>query len=605
MVEGIEVSSIEELPAAAGQLSVPYVRMLQKPSMEDPAQLRQLTVDELPAACNKLRGSLIECVSLSGGHFAAGLGVVELTIALHYVFNTPDDPLIWDVGHQCYPHKILTGRKHQMHSIRTLDGLSGFPVREESEYDSFGVAHAGTSVSAGLGMASALSNSKTDRCVVSVIGDGALTEGMAFEALNHAGASKLNMVLVINDNGMSISPNVGALSAKSKRAANPVKKFIQSLSCDYTGPIDGHDVKTLVNQLKKLKSRKGIQVLHIHTQKGKGYAPAENDAVKYHAVGKFTPAKGVVAGSVPKKPTYTDVFSQWIVDAAEAEPRLDAITPAMREGSGLVAFEQKYPARYFDVGIAEQHAVTFAAGLACHNRKPVVAIYSSFMQRAYDQVVHDVALQNLDVLFAIDRAGVVGADGATHHGHFDLSYLRCIPNLIIMAPSSELECRQMLQTGLEYNGPAAVRYERGVGPGTKTRDDLSTLEIGSAKNIRTGKKTALLCFGSTLEAGAQVAEKLDATLINMRFIKPLDDRVLKELAQDHQYFVTVENNVVAGGAGSAVSESVNFQGLRARVLNLGLPDRFMSHGTQQELLQQAELDAEGIYRSILAWLKKL
>ena len=570
-------------------------------SIEHPHALREFTESDLPQICSELRHELIRCVSQSGGHFGAGLGVVELTVALHFVYNTPDDRLIWDVGHQTYPHKILTGRRAQMQRIRQYGGLSGFPVRDESEYDAFGVAHAGTSVSAGLGMAAATTTAA--RHIVSVIGDGALTEGMVFEALNHAGASAFNITVVINDNAMSISPNVGALSAASTgdiaHKATPVERFVQSLGAHYSGPVDGHDVNTLVTQLQRIKQQPGVQVLHVITCKGKGYTPAEREPVKYHAVSSFDPDKGVVKAAVPSAPTYTSVFSDWICDSAADDDRVVAITPAMREGSGLVAFAKQFPARYHDVGIAEQHAVTFAAGLACEQMKPVVAIYSSFLQRAYDQLVHDVALQSLDVLFAIDRSGLVGADGATHHGSFDLSFLRCIPNLLLMAPADERECRLMLQTGLQHKGPAAVRYERGSGPGVTPDQTLATLPVGKAQLERTGRcRIALLTFGSMLAPALEAGDILDATVVNMRFIKPLDDTMLELLSDSHDLFVTVENNAVAGGAGSGVNEALARLGLSVNTLNLGLPDQFISHGSQQELLHELKLDGTGIVNQV-------
>ena len=561
--------------------------------IESPPDLRQLPTSALPQVCSELRNALIDCVSVSGGHFGAGLGVVELTVALHYCFNTPADKLIWDVGHQTYPHKILTARHQQMATIRRHGGLSGFPVRDESEYDAFGVAHAGTSVSAGLGMAAAIAGNGNRR-VVSVIGDGALTEGMVFEALNHAGASTHNLTVVLNDNDMSISPNVGALAAAD---AKQTARFFKSLGCHYFGPVDGHDIDALVTSLDQIKDRSGIQVLHVKTHKGKGYAPAERDPVKYHAVSPFDPAKGVQ--KTASATTYTQIFSQWICDSATHDERVVAITPAMREGSGLIDFEQKFPQRYHDVGIAEQHAVTFAAGLACEGKKPVVAIYSSFLQRAYDQFVHDVALQSLDVLFAIDRSGLVGADGATHHGSFDLSFLRCIPNLLLMAPADESECRLMLQTGLLHDGPAAVRYERGSGPGNLPDTSLQTVAVGKSVLQRQGhSRIALLSFGSTLSAAQDAAEQLDATLVNMRFIKPLDTDMLESLAHDHDLFVTLENNAIAGGAGSAVNEAFNQLHLCVATINLGLPDRFIGHGSQQELQHELLLDSDGIVSQI-------
>ena len=562
-------------------------------------ELRALPAADLPAVCGSLRRALIDTVASSGGHFAAGLGVVELTVALHYVFDTPTDALIWDVGHQCYPHKLLTGRQQLMKNVRKLNGPAGFPVRGESPYDSFGVAHAGTSISAGLGMAKAFAMHGSEQQAICVIGDGALTEGMAFEALNHAGASDLELIIVLNDNAMSISPNVGALSQHShcpKRGR--LRRYCQSLGLICSEPVDGHDVVQLTRSLTALQKSRGIRVLHTVTQKGKGYAPAEQNPVSYHAVPPFDPQAGVTPTSGQKPLTYTDVFGQWLCDAARADERVIALTPAMREGSGLVNFEKQFPQRYVDVGIAEQHAVTFAAGLACQNTKPVVAIYSSFLQRAYDQAIHDVALQNLDVLFAIDRAGLVGADGATHHGSFDLSYLRCIPNMLVMAPANERECRAMLQTGLTYNGPAAVRYERGAGPGTIPAKDISVLPIGKADLTRSGHDVAILSFGGMLQTAHEVAEQLDASVANMRFIKPLDETLLTHIANSHRLLVTIENNAVAGGAGSAVNESLSRLGLDCQILNLGLPDSFVEHGTQGELLQAIKIDTPGILASI-------
>ncbi len=567
------------------------------PTLPSIDALRELPVSALPEISAQLRQTLIQSVSTSGGHFASGLGVVELTVALHYVFKTPSDRVVWDVGHQCYPHKILTDRASRITSIRQQGGLSGFPVREESPFDAFGVAHAGTSISAALGMAMAQERTGTDRRVVAVIGDGALTEGMAFEALNHAGFVKGNLLIILNENAMSISPNVGAL-AQTAQPELRYKRFFEALGADYHGPVDGHDVASLVAKLQELRQTCGLQVLHTVTTKGKGYAPAEQSPTAYHAVPSFNPDSGVKKSQQASSPTYTQVFGQWICDSAAADESVVAITPAMREGSGLVAFEQQHPGRYFDVGIAEQHAVTFAAGLACEQLKPVVAVYSSFLQRAYDQVVHDVALQNLDVLFAIDRAGLVGADGATHHGSFDLSYLRCIPNLVLMAPANENECRLMLQTGLQHPGPAAVRYERGQGPGVAVKAELDTLPIGKAEILRHGSRIAILSFGSMLDAADKVAEQLSATLVNMRFIKPLDEALLNELSGQHEIIVTLENNAVAGGAGSAVNECLLAQGNTVQTLNLGLPDRFVNHGTQNELLTTLGLDVNGIIESI-------
>ncbi|MEM7256570.1 MAG: 1-deoxy-D-xylulose-5-phosphate synthase [Pseudomonadota bacterium] len=591
--------------------ATPYEATVEPPPNPplEPARLRDLPLEQLPGVCDQLRQQLIESVALTGGHFAAGLGVVELTVALHHTYATPDDPLIWDVGHQCYPHKILTGRLHRMHTIRQHHGMSGFPTRQESAYDAFGVAHAGTSISAALGMSVAMSTDNSTNRVVCVIGDGALTEGMAFEALNHAGATDRNLTIVLNDNAMSISPNVGALSN-----SETIHEFFRALGCHYHGPHDGHNVVTLANKLQQLKRAQGIQVLHIHTQKGHGYARAEKDPVGYHAVPPFDPDKGLVKSKARSRKntlrTYTQVFSDWVCDAAADNEQLVAVTPAMREGSGLVAFQQRFPDRYHDVGIAEQHAVTFAAGLACQRKKPVVAIYSSFLQRAYDQLIHDVALQNLDVLFAIDRAGVVGADGATHHGSFDLSYLRCVPNLCLMAPADEQECRLMLQTGLQHQGPAAVRYERGNGPGTIPDTSLDTIPLGVSEQVRVGKDIAILSFGGVLQTALEVADLLDATVINMRFIKPLDTAVLQQLARTHSanphaMIVTLENNAIAGGAGSAVNEALQQLHLYMPTLNLGYPDCFIEHGTQAELLAEHSLDTVGIYKKIKSYQQTL
>lgn len=609
----VSAAIVQEAPATAVHSGEPENATALLDSIDSPHALRERTEADLPQLCRELRSELIRCVSQSGGHFAAGLGVVELTVALHFVYNTPEDRLLWDVGHQTYPHKILTGRRAQMLRIRKHQGLSGFPVREESEYDAFGVAHAGTSVSAGLGMAAATTNAPANRHIVSVIGDGALTEGMVFEALNHAGASAVNIAVVINDNAMSISPNVGALAATgTAEPANPVGAntgtentatriagFVKSLGGHYSGPVDGHDVNALVTQLKRIRQQSGVQVLHVITRKGKGYAPAERDPVQYHAVAPFDADRGVEKTPAPSAPTYTAVFSDWICDSAATDDRVVAITPAMREGSGLLSFAKQFPDRYHDVGIAEQHAVTFAAGLACEYMKPVVAIYSSFLQRAYDQLVHDVALQSLDVLFAIDRSGLVGADGATHHGSFDLSFLRCIPNLLLMAPADERECRLMLQTGLLHEGPAAVRYERGCGPGAQPDQTLATLPIGKAKLERVGQsRVALLAFGSMLAPALEAADEIDATVVNMRFIKPLDTAMLILLSDNHDLIVTVENNAIAGGAGSAVNEALGQCGLSVPTVNLGLPDHFVSHGSQQELLHELQLDAAGIVNHV-------
>ena len=603
-----------------------------------PADLRQFDESELPAIAEELRGYLIESVGRSGGHFGAGLGVIELTVALHYLYETPHDRLVWDVGHQCYPHKILTGRRDTIHTVKQKDGVAPFPKREESEYDTFGVGHSSTSISAALGMAIALAQQGDDRKVVAVIGDGAMTAGMAFEALNHAGGMEPepNLLVILNDNQMSISENVGGLTKmlgrlSSSRTLNvlreggkkllgdkkkPPARFMrrweehwkgmfvpstlfEQMGFHYTGPIDGHDVEALVGALKTLKTLKGPQLLHILTTKGKGYELAEGDQIGYHAVGPFDPEKGLVSKGGAKKPTYTDIFSDWLCDMAATEPKLLGITPAMREGSGLVRFSREYPDRYFDVAIAEQHAVTLAAGMACEGAKPVVAIYSTFLQRAYDQLVHEVAIQKLDVLFAIDRGGVVGPDGATHAGNLDLSYLRCVPHMVVMAPADENECRQMLSTGYHFNGPAAVRYPRGTGPGVATESNLDTLPIGKADLRVRGTRVALLAFGSTVAAAEQVGRELGLTVVNMRFVKPLDRDLLLDLARNHQGFVTIEDNVVMGGAGSGVAELLNAEGITLPVLHLGLPDEFQHHASREDLLAEAGIDAAGIRGSVL------
>jgi 1-deoxy-D-xylulose-5-phosphate synthase len=599
-----------------------------------PSDLRDLPASELPALARELRDFLLESISSTGGHLASNLGSVELTIALHYVFNTPEDRLVWDVGHQSYPHKILTGRREAMPGLRKKGGIAGFPRRAESPYDTFGVGHSSTSISAALGMALAARRKGEARHAVAVIGDGAMTAGMAFEALNHAGDEKADLLVVLNDNEMSISPNVGAMNnylarllsgsfystvrEGSKRVLDhmpPMREFMrraeehvkgmiapgtlfEEMGFNYYGPIDGHDLPVLVKTLKNLRALPGPRLLHVVTRKGHGYTPAEEDPCGYHGVGKFDPQVGVMPSSGSGSPTYTQVFGQWLCDMAEADPDLMAITPAMREGSGLVAFSERFPARYFDVGIAEQHALTLAAGLACEGLKPVVAIYSTFLQRAYDQLIHDIALQNLPVLLAIDRAGLVGPDGPTHAGSFDLTYLRCLPNMTVMAPADEDECRRMLTTGFHLDGPAAVRYPRGKGPGVTVDPGLDPLPVGRARIRRRGRGVALLCFGTVLAPALEVGEALDATVINMRFVKPLDEAVVREAAEGHDLLVTVEDNAVAGGAGSAVNEALQRLELTVPVLNLGLPDRFQEHGTREELLSEAGLDAGGILEAI-------
>ncbi len=606
--------------------------------IQTPDDLRTFDESELRAVADELRAYLIESVGKSGGHFAAGLGVIELTVALHYLYQTPHDQLVWDVGHQTYPHKILTGRRDEIHTVKQKDGIAPFPKREESEYDTFGVGHSSTSISAALGMAIARQSEGDDRKIVAVIGDGAMTAGMAFEALMHAGGMEPepNLLVILNDNNMSISEAVGGLTKMLGRATgsrtlnalreggkkilgdkknNParfVKRWeehwkgmfvpstmFEEMGFHYTGPIDGHDMPALLSTLKTLRASKGPKLLHVMTTKGKGYEPAEGDQIGYHAVGPFDPDKGLVAKAGAKKPTYTDVFSDWLCDAAAAEPRLYGITPAMREGSGLVRFSKEYPQRYFDVAIAEQHAVTLAAGMATQGGKPVVAIYSTFLQRAYDQLVHDVAIQDLDVLFAIDRAGVVGPDGATHAGNLDLSFLRCVPNLVVMAPSNEAECRRMLSTGLQHPGPAAVRYPRGTGTGVAAGTDLSTLPIGKGELRLQGSRIALLAFGSTVAAAEQVGRELGLSVVNMRFIKPLDRELVLAVAAQHEGLVTIEDNVVAGGAGSGVGELLNAEGVLRPILHLGLPDSYQHHASREDLLAEAGIDAAGIRAAVL------
>ncbi|MBY4598349.1 1-deoxy-D-xylulose-5-phosphate synthase [bacterium BD-1] len=604
-----------------------------------PADLRQFPEAELPAIADELRAYLIEAVSQSGGHFGAGLGVIELTVALHYLYETPEDRLVWDVGHQCYPHKILTGRRDTIHTVKQKDGVAPFPKRDESEYDTFGVGHSSTSISAALGMAIAAQAKGDDRRVVAVIGDGAMTAGMAFEALNHAGGMdpEPNLLVILNDNRMSISENVGGLTKMLGRMSGsktlnalreggkkllgdknrPAAKFVrrweehwkgmfvpstlfEEMGFHYTGPIDGHDVPALVSTLRTLRGLKGPQLLHVITTKGKGYELAEGDQIEYHAVGPFDPSVGVVKKAGPAKPTYTQVFGDWLCDMAAADPLLMGITPAMREGSGLVRFSKEFPERYFDVAIAEQHAVTLAAGMACEGAKPVVAIYSTFLQRGYDQLVHDVALQQLDVLFAIDRGGVVGPDGATHAGSFDLSFLRCVPDMVVMAPADENECRRMLSTGYRHPGPAAVRYPRGTGPGVAVQPSLDVLPIGKAELRQRGGRVALLAFGAVLPAAEKVAAELGLTVVNMRFVKPLDRALLLELANTHEGFVTLEDNVVMGGAGSGVAELLAAEGVVLPVLHLGLPDAWQEHASREQLLAEAGLDVDGIRRAVLA-----
>jgi 1-deoxy-D-xylulose-5-phosphate synthase len=603
-------------------------------SINSPTDLRLLDREQLTSLASELRAFLIKSVSQTGGHLASNLGVVELTIALHYVFNTPDDRLVWDVGHQTYPHKILTGRRDAMEKLRKENGIAGFPRRSESEFDTFGTGHSSTSISAALGMAIAAKIGGLDRRSVAIIGDGAMTAGMAFEALNNAGDMDANMLVILNDNDMSISKNVGALNNYLARLLSgrlydrmrqsgkkvldmvpPVKEFakraeehakgmvspggtlFEEFGFNYIGPIDGHDLPVLLDTLTNIRELKGMQFLHIVTQKGKGFEPAEDDPSKYHGVSKFDPNNGVTHSTGTAK-TYTHVFGEWLVDMADSNDKLIGITPAMCDGSGLNAFAEKYPNRYFDVGIAEQHALTFAAGMACDGLKPVIAIYSTFLQRAYDQLIHDIALQNLDVLFAIDRAGLVGADGPTHAGSFDLSYLRCIPNIVIMAPSDENECRQMLTTGFDYKGIAAVRYPRGSGTGAAINQTLLSLPIGKGEVVRRGKKIAILAFGSMLTPALEAADILDASVANMRFIKPLDIALVKELANSHDLVVTVEENALMGGAGSAVLESLQKLGFSTSTLCLGLPDTFIEHGIHETMLTDCGLDSMGILEAI-------
>lgn len=609
-------------------------------SIDSPRQLRLLQREQLPDLAAELRRFLIEATSRTGGHLAPGLGTIELTIALHYVFNTPDDKLVWDIGHQAYPHKILTGRRDRFESIRQYGGLSGFLKRSESEYDTFGAGHASTSISAALGMAVASGIGQKDNEVIAVIGDGALTGGIAFEALNNAGSLDANLLVILNDNEMSISPNVGAisnylarilsghaytsvregsktvlgtlppqLSHYARRWEEHMKGMVmpstlfEELGFYYIGPVDGHNTNTLIKTMENMRDMDGPRFLHVVTQKGKGYEPAEGDPCVFHGVSPFNLDTGKLETKKPKSRTYTNVFSDWLCDMAAADERLVGITPAMREGSGLVKFSRVFPERYFDVGIAEQHALTFAAGLACEGVKPVVAIYSTFLQRAYDQVIHDVSIQNLDVLLAIDRAGLVGADGATHAGSYDFSYLRCIPGGVIMAPSDEGECRNMLYTGFLYDGLAAVRYPRGSGPGAGESMAMEELPIGKAIIRRTGRDIAILGFGTMVAPGLEVAGRLDASLVDMRFVKPLDEALILEIADTYSLIVTVEENVIAGGAGSAVNELLVANGKKIGVLNLGLPDRHLEHGSQQQQLSECGLDAAGIERRIRARIK--
>ncbi|HVZ43510.1 MAG TPA: 1-deoxy-D-xylulose-5-phosphate synthase [Ramlibacter sp.] len=569
------------------------------PLIESPAQLRRLSRAQLHQLARELREFIVRSVSGTGGHLSSNLGTVELAIALHYAFDTPHDRLVWDVGHQAYPHKILTGRRDAMASLRQFGGMSGFPRRDESEYDAFGTAHSSTSISAALGMAVAAKLKGESRKAVAIIGDGALTGGMAFEALNNAAACGADMLVILNDNDMSISPSVGALKhslACSTRVG--CRTIFEELGFHYTGPIDGHDLDSLVPALRNARELKGPQLLHVVTKKGQGYALAEADPVAYHGPGKFDPAVGLKKSQAPSKPTYTQVFGQWLCDMAAKDERLVGITPAMREGSGMVEFARRFPKRYHDVAIAEQHAVTFAAGLACEGLKPVVAIYSTFMQRAYDQAIHDVAIQKLPVVFALDRAGVVGADGATHCGAFDIAFLRCLPNFSVLVPADESECRQMLTTAFDQDHPVAVRYPRGEGVGVAVPPELASLPWGRGEVRRKGRRIAILAFGTLLHAACAAGERLDATVANMRFVKPLDVELLLDLARTHDALVTVEEGCVKGGAGSEVLEALQAHGVCTRVLQLGLPDAFVEHGDPAKILQGAGLDAPGIERAI-------
>ncbi|HEY3808314.1 MAG TPA: 1-deoxy-D-xylulose-5-phosphate synthase [Steroidobacteraceae bacterium] len=607
-------------------------------SIETPADLRAMPEQNLPALAEELRNFLIHTVSTRGGHFAAGLGTVELTISLHYVFNTPEDRLVWDVGHQAYPHKVLTGRRDRLHTIKQRGGLAPFPVRSESPYDTFGVGHSSTSIAAALGMAIAAARQGTGRRAVAIIGDGAMSAGMAFEALNHAGSLPADLLVILNDNDMSISENVGALSnylarviagplyaqlresgrralrqlptmrRLARRSEEHIKGMVlpgtlfEEMGFNYVGPIDGHDLSALLRALRTLRPARGPQLLHLVTAKGKGYGPAEADPITWHGPGPFDPVSGALRKEKPGTPSYSEIFGQWLCDIAERDPRIIAVTPAMREGSGLVEYSRRFPDRYFDVAIAEQHAVTFAAGLATEGMRPVVAIYSTFLQRGYDQLIHDVALQKLPVLFAIDRAGFVGSDGATHHGNYDLTFLRCIPNMVVMAPANEDECRQMLYSATLWDGPAAVRYPRGAGPGVAVSTQFTALELGCAQLCRRGASgLALLAFGSMVAPALRIGERLDATVVNMRFIKPLDAAMLREIAATHAGIVTLEENMVAGGAGSACAEWLDAEGLLLPRLHIGIPDRFTEHGSRDDCLAAAGLDPASIAAAIDTW----
>lgn len=604
-------------------------------NIDNPSDLRKLPESELEILAKELREFLLYSVSQSGGHFAAGLGTIELTIALHYLYNTPDDNLVWDVGHQAYPHKILTGRKDKMYTIRQWDGVSPFPKRAESEYDAFGVGHSSTSISAALGMSIAARQTGSNRKSVAIIGDGGLTAGMAFEALNNAGDVGADMLVILNDNNMAISPNVGALSNRfaqilsgklyktvkdgskkvlskvpnaldiARHAEEHVKGLLtpgilfEEFGFNYIGPIDGHDLPTLISTLKNIRDLEGPQFLHIITKKGKGYAPAEAEPIKYHGVTAFDPVKGIVPSGKPSSsPNYCQIFGDWICDMSEVDERIVAITPAMREGSGLVEYEQRFPDRYFDVGIAEQHSVTLAAGMACDGLKPVVAIYSTFLQRAYDQLIHDVVVQNLPVLFAIDRAGCVGADGPTHNGGYDISFMRCLPNMVIMVPADENECRQMLYTGIQIDGPASVRYPRGGGSGVEVVKEMTALPIGKAEIKSQGKRVAILSFGVVLEIAQAAGKELGATVVNMRFVKPIDEKLILAFAKSYDLIVTVEENVVQGGAGEAVNQVLAENGVIQAIVNYGLPDRLIQHGSRDDMLNDVGMNEEGLIEFI-------
>jgi 1-deoxy-D-xylulose-5-phosphate synthase len=608
--------------------------------IDDPADLRALPEDALESVTSELRAYLVETMARTGGHFAANLGTVELAAVLHYVFDTPHDRLVWDVGHQAYPHKILTGRRDRLASIRQLGGLAPFPTRLESEYDTFGVGHSSTSVSAALGMAIAAKQKGERRRVVAVIGDGALTAGLAYEALCHAGSLDIDLLVILNDNDMSISENVGAMShylarllsgklystiregskrlirrmptvwELARRSEEHVKGMVlpgtlfEELGMNYIGPVDGHDVGVLLKTLSNLRDLPGPQFLHVVTRKGKGYAPAEADPIAWHGPGPFDPDRGVIHKAPSAGKSYSTIFGDWLCDMAEADERVVGITPAMREGSGMVEYSRRFPARYFDVGICEQHAVTLAAGLACEGVRPVVAIYSSFLQRAYDQLIHDVALQNLPVVFALDRGGLVGNDGPTHHGAYDLSFLRCVPNMVVMAPADENECRQMLYTGVTLDGPSAIRYPRGCGPGAPLDTAMRALPLGKAEIRRRGRGIALLAFGAMVPVAEEVAAELDATVVNMRFIKPLDEEMVLSIAGSHALLVTLEDNAVMGGAGGAVAECLAARRAEVPLLNIGIPDHFIEHGSREECLAAAGLDAASILESVRAWRRR-